>query len=162
MEPEKALQQVVVAPSLSKATQKAIAQDLVTKVTDGSVDSMQAFIQVKAVAEICEMFLKNEEIQNLTMTSVARCGKELPEFNGAKVALATSTRYDYETSKDPEYISLSLQKKEIEAKLKAREMFLKALDDSVDILDKATGEICSILPPVKKQTQTLRVTFAKQ
>ena len=65
MEPEKALQQVVVAPSLSKATQKAIAQDLVTKVTDGSVDSMQAFIQVKAVAEICEMFLKNEEIQNL-------------------------------------------------------------------------------------------------
>lgn len=98
MEAEKSLQQIVVSPSLSKTTQKTIAQDLVTKVIDGSVDSMQAFIQVKAVAEICEMFLKNEEIQNLTMTSVARCGKELPEFNGAKVALATSTRYDYETS----------------------------------------------------------------
>lgn len=162
MEAEKALQQVMVAPSLSKATQQNIAQDLVAKVVDGSVDPMQAFIQVKAVAEVCDMFLKNEDIVNRTMFSVTRCGNDLPQFNGAKVALTSSTRYDYETSQDPEYIALLTKKKDIETKLKAREMFLKALDDSVDIVDRETGEVRTILPPTKKQSQTLRVTFAKQ
>ena len=162
MEANDALQEVIVAPSLSKATQSIIAENLAVRVINGFVDPMQAFIQVKAISEICSQFLKNEEILNRTMGVVARCGNDIPIFNGAKVALTTTTRYDYESSRDPEYISLLRQKEALEAKLKAREMFLKAVDDSVDFIDKSTGEVRTIFAPAKKQSQTLRVTFAKQ
>lgn len=162
MDTNNALQEVMAAPSLSKAAQSTIAQDLVSQVLGGTVDPMQAFIQIKAVAEVCDMFLKNDEIVSRTMGAVARCGKELPVFNGAKVALTTTTRYDYESSQDPEYLSLMRQKKAIDSKLKAREMFLKAIDDSVDFLDKETGEVRTVFAPAKTQSKSLRVTFAKQ
>lgn len=162
MEANNALQQVIVAPSLSKATQSTIAQDLIAQVMTGMVDPMQAFIQIKAVAEVCEMFLKDADIISKTMGAVARSGENLPSFNGAKVALTNSTRYDYASSQDPEYIDLSRQKDEIATKMKAREMFLKSLDTQLDVLDRETGALTTIFPPEKKQSQTLRVTFAKQ
>lgn len=162
MDTNNALQEVMSSPSLSKTSQTSIAQSLVQQVITGCVDPMQAFIQIKAISEVCDMFLKNEEIVNLTTGAVASCGKEIPGFNGAKVALVNTTRYDYESSQDSEYNELIRQKKEIDTKLKAREMFLKAIDESVDFIDKVTGEVRTIFAPTKKQSQTLRVTFAKQ
>ena len=116
-----ALQQVLVAPSLSKATQ-----------------GMQAFIQIKAIAEVCDLFLKNENIVSATQSAVSRYGKDVPTFSGAKVTLASTSRYDYESSQDPEYHALLEQKEQISAKIKAREMFLKTIDDSIDVVDKET------------------------
>lgn len=161
METNTSLQQVMVAPSLSKATQGLVANDLVAKVVTGEIDPMQAYIQVKAIADVCGMFLKNESIVSMTQGEVARCGKDVPSFNGAKVTLTSTTRYDYESSQDPEYLSLIKQKEAIEAKMKSREMFLKTIDDSVDFVDRETGAVQTIFAPAKKQSQTLRVTFAK-
>lgn len=162
MEANNALQQVMVAPSFSKATQATIANDLVSQVKSGNVDPMQAFIQIKAIAEICDQFLKDDEIVSLTMGAVARNENNLPVFNGAKVSLTNSTRYDYGSSRDPEYLELLRQKDIISDKMKAREMFLKALDTQIDIVDRESGELKTIFPPEKKQSKTLRVTFAKQ
>lgn len=161
MESNNTLQQIFVAPSFSKATQGMVANDLVAKVINGEVDPMQAYIQVKAIAEVCDLFLKNDNIVNLTQEAVSLCGKEIPAVNGAKVTLTTTSRYDYESTKDPEYLSLVSQKEQVAAKIKAREMFLKSIDDSIDFVDRDSGEVHTIYAPVKKQSQTLRVTFAK-
>ena len=162
MEANTALQNVIVAPSLSKAAQSAVADSLVSQVVEGSVDPMQAYIQVKAIAEVCKQFLDNPEILSRTHAAVAKAGKNVPVFNGAKVCLSTTTRYDYASSKDPEYIELSRQKEIIEEKIKARQMFLKSIDYSIDFIDKTTGEVRTIFQPSSTQTKTLRVTFAKQ
>lgn len=162
MEANNALQQVMSAPSLSKATQATIAEDLVSQVKQGVIDPMQAFIQIKAIAEVCDQFLKNDEIVSMTIGAVARNEGNLPVFNGAKVSLANTTRYDYESSRDPEYINLIRQKEIIADKMKAREMFLKSLDTQIDVVNRESGELITILPPEKKQSKTLRVTFAKQ
>lgn len=162
MEANKALQNVIVAPSMSKAAQTSLAESLVAQVVEGSVDPMQAFIQIKAIAEVCKQFLDNPEILNRTRTAIVKAGKSVPVLNGAKVTLATTTSYDYESSNDPEYIELSRQKEAIENKIKARQMFLKSIDDSIDVVDKKTGELRTIFQPSKTQKQTLRVSFAKQ
>lgn len=162
MEANQALQQVIVAPSLSKATQATIAGELVARVKSGEVDPMQAFIQVKALAEVCEQFLKNEEIVEMTTDAIERCEDKLPVFNGAKVSITNTTRYDYESSNDPEYKSLLERKDNISSKLKARETFLKSLSDEMKVVDNTTGEVIILTPPMKKQSQSLRVTFAKQ
>lgn len=162
MEANTALQNVIVAPSLSKAAQSTLAESLVSQVVEGSVDPMQAFIQIKAIAEVCKQFLDNPEILNRTRTAVAKSGKLAPTFNGAKVSLSTTTRYNYESCMDPEYAELIRQKEIIADKIKAREMFLKSIDDSIDIVDKATGKPITIYQPSMTQSPTLRVLFAKQ
>lgn len=162
MEMNNALQEVIVAPSLSKATQSTIAEDLIAQVMTGMVDPMQAFIQIKAIAEVCEMFLKDAGIVEKTMDTVASYDGNLPALNGAKVTLTSTTRYDYASSRDPEYLELARQKEDVANKMKAREMFLKTLESEIDVLNRETGELATIFPPVKNQSKSLRVTFAKQ
>lgn len=161
MEATLTTQQLAIPATYSKANQSSIADGLIAQVVNGSVDPMQAYIQVKAIAEVCEQFLKSDEIVSRTQGAVARNEGNLPSFDGAKVLLANTTRYDYATSQDPEYLDLSRQKDAIVAKMKAREMFLKTIDDTLDYVDRETGEVRTIFAPARKTTKTLRVTFAK-
>jgi hypothetical protein len=161
METNNALQEVFVAPSLSKATQASVVADLVAQVKNGNVDPMKAFIQVKAIAEICKQFLEDVDVVSATMTAVGKAGKEVPDFNGAKVGLTNTTRYDYDACFDSEYAKLVALKETIATKIKAREMFLKTIEDSIDFVDKETGEMRTIFAPEKTTSKSLRVTFAK-
>lgn len=162
METNNALQQVISSPSFSKAYQQELVDSLISKVEDGLVDPMKAYIQVKAVMEVCKSFLESDAVVNATSDAVATCGDNLPDFNGAKVSFATTTRYDYSSSNDRQYLELLAQKTSIATKLKAREMFLKSIDESIDCLDNETGEVVTIFAPKQTQSRTLRVNFAKR
>lgn len=161
MEENKALQNIISAPVLTKEAQANVATDLVAQVTNGNIDPLAAFVQMKAVGEVVEQFLKNADIVALTQAATAERGKDA-QFGGAKVAIAYTTRYDYNSSGDNEYAELVRAKEEIDTKIKARQMFLKSITDSVDVVDRATGEMVTINAPVPTKSSTLRVTFAKQ
>ncbi len=146
--------------NLTKDSQTTLAENLVAQVLDGSVDSVAAFLQIKAIAEVCEQFLKNPKICDTVQKAVVVRGKDAA-FCGGKIGMSNTTRYDYASSGDPQYIALVKEKDAITTKLKAREMYLKALTDEQDVLDKETGEVIHIIPPTKTVSQSLRVTFDK-
>ena len=81
---------------------------------------------------------------------------------GAKVGITFTTRYDYMSSNDAEYAELMRAKEDIDTKIKARQMFLKSVTDTMDVLDRTTGEVVTINAPIPTKSSTLRVTFAKQ
>ena len=146
--------------NLTKESQTTLAESLVSQVINGSVDSVAAYLQIKAIAEICEQFMKNPAICNAVQSAVAVRGKDA-NFAGGKISLSSTTRYDYASSGDQQYLALVKQKEDIANKIKAREMYLKAITEQQDILDRESGEVISILPPVKNVSQSLRVTFDK-
>lgn len=146
--------------NLTKDSQATLAESLVAQVVNGSVDSVAAFLQIKAISEVCEQFLKNAQICDAVQKAVVDRGKDAA-FCGGKIGLSNTTRYDYASSGDPQYISLIKQKEDIASRIKAREMYLKALTDEQDVLDKSTGEVIHIIPPAKNVSQSLRVTFDK-
>ena len=161
MEETTTLQKFISAPVLSKEAQANVAADLVAQVVNGNVDPITAFVQMKAVGEVAEQFLKNADIVALTQAAAAERGKDA-QFGGAKVGITYTTRYDYISSGDAEYAQLMREKEDIDTKIKARQMFLKSVTDTMDVVDRATGELVTINAPVPTKSSTLRVTFAKQ
>lgn len=66
MEETTTLQKFISAPVLSKEAQANVAADLVAQVVNGNVDPITAFVQMKAIGEVAEQFLKNADIVALT------------------------------------------------------------------------------------------------
>lgn len=160
MESNNSLVAFVSSANLSKESQANLAESLVAQVTDGKVDAVAAFVQIKAIAEVCNQFMKNPAIGEAVQSAVLVRGKDAA-FGGAKVGVSSTTSYDYASSGDPQYLELIKQKDSIASKLKAREMFLKAITDDQTIVDNETGAIVTITPPAKTISQSLRITFDK-
>lgn len=156
-----ALQAIAQSALISKAAQAATVDDLVAQVTGGQVDPIQAFVQMKAVCEIAGQFLKNPDIVSLTQGEAITRGKDA-SLGGAKIGVAYTTRYDYSMCGDAEYDALMREKENLDAKIKAREMFLKSIPEKVDVVDRETGELVSICAPLATKSSSIRVTFAKQ
>jgi len=62
MESNNSLVAFVSTANLSKEAQGNLADSLVAQVTEGKVDAITAFVQIKAIAEVCEQFMKNPSI----------------------------------------------------------------------------------------------------
>lgn len=146
--------------NLTKESQASLAESLVSQVIDGSVDSVAAYLQIKAIADVCKQFMENPAICNAVQSAVAVRGKDA-NFAGGKIGVSNTTRFDYASSGDPQYIALVKQKEDIANKIKAREMYLKAITEQQDVLNRETGEVITIMPPVRSVSQSLRVTFDK-
>ena len=113
MEETTTLQKFISAPVLSKEAQANVAADLVAQVVNGNVDPITAFVQMKAIGEVAEQFLKNADIVALTQAAAVERGKDA-QFGGAKVGITFTTRYDYMSSNDAEYAELMRAKEDID------------------------------------------------
>ena len=76
MEETTTLQKFISAPVLSKEAQANVAADLVAQVVNGNVDPITAFVQMKAIGEVAEQFLKNADIVALTQAAAVERGKD--------------------------------------------------------------------------------------
>lgn len=161
MEQVTAMQKFISAPVLSKEAQSNVAEDLVAQVINGDVDPVQAFVHMKAIGEVVDIFLKHPEVIATTQSAVAEVGKKT-EYAGATIAISNTTRYDYASSGDQEYAELMRQKEDIDTKIKARQMFLKSISGNIDVVNRETGEMVTVNAPIPTVSSTLRVTFAKQ
>ena len=161
MEETTAMQKIISVPLLSKEAQSSVVTELVAQVVNNNVDPVQAFVQMKAIGEVVEQFLKNADIVALTQAAIAEPGKSAV-YAGAKVGITQTTRYDYSSSGDREYAELLRQKEDIDTKIKARQMFLKSVKSQMDVVDRTTGEVVTIVTPIPTISSSLRVTFSKQ
>lgn len=160
---ENALVQIIGrAVPFTKENQKATAQTLVTKVVEGEADPIQVFSTVKALVECLTIFLKDKDVVDSTIAACERYGKTGALYNGANLCVAeVGVKYDYSACNDPEWDDLSKQRAELDAKIKARETFLRGIPREATILNEDTGEITKVVPPIKTSSTSVKVTFAK-
>lgn len=160
---ENALVQIIGrAIPFTKENQRATAQTLVSKVVEGETDPIQAFSTVKALVECLTIFLKDKDVVESTIAACEKYGHAGALFNGANLCVAeVGVKYDYSACNDPEWDDLSKQRAEIDAKIKARETFLRGIPREATILNEDTGEITKIVPPIKSSSTTVKVTFAR-
>ena len=67
--------------------------------------------------------------------------------------------YDYSVCNDPVYNAYLASLKELQAKMKEREGFLKSVPDNTTIVDDNTGEIITLHPAVKMAKQSYTIKF---
>lgn len=76
MSATQALREVAQSIILSKEAQTATVNDLVAQVKGGNVDPLQAYVQMKAIAEMADQFIKHPDIVSLTQGEVLSRGKD--------------------------------------------------------------------------------------
>ena len=160
---ENALVQIIGrAVPFTKENQKATAQTLVTQVVEGEADPIHAFSTVKALVECLTIFLKDKGVVETTIAACEQYGKSGALYNGANLCVTeVGVKYDYSTCEDPEWNDLMAQKSELDAKIKARETFLRGIPREATIVNEETGEVKKIFPPTKTSTTSVKVTFAR-
>lgn len=146
----------------TRENQNATAQNLVAKVVGGDADPITVFSTIKAMVECLSIFLKSKEVVDATINACEKYGTSGANYNGANLCVAeVGVKYNYSTCNDPEWNELSKQKADLEAKLKARETFLRGIPGKQTILNEETGEVSTIYPPTKTSSTTVKVTFGK-
>lgn len=147
----------------SKTEQKKMANALVSKVTDGNINPIDAVIQMKSLSETINAFLKSEEIKDAVIIECEKYGKgERPCYNGAILQLKeTGVNYDFSVCNDPVYSRLIKQRDDIDQQCKEREKYLKAISKPKAEIDEDSGEVFILNPPSKQSTTSYSITFKK-
>lgn len=146
----------------TKETQKATAIAMAEKVTNGDVEPISTYTAAKAMSDCLAQFLKDEGVVSTTINAVEKYGRTGASCNGANLCIAeVGVKYDFSVCQDPEWDELSKQKAEIDAKMKAREKFLRSIPDKQIIVNDETGEMATVYPPAKTSSTSVKVTFSK-
>jgi hypothetical protein len=131
------------------------AHDMAALVQQGHVDP----IQVRVLISAWEKAFKSLKtaIEPEVAREAEKHGKSF-EFMGAKCEwVPTYTEYDY--SRDVTWENLKQAVEKATEKRKEREAFLKTVKEPFKQVDEETGEVMQIYPPVKKQTEGLKITI---
>ena len=148
--------------ALSKSKQNDFAQNLIDSVTNGDVDPIAAFCQIKGLYDSLALFLKSEDVREVVETAKEKWGNEPAVYSGAKLTISESgVKYDYSCCCDEIWNRLSREKAALDTMMKEREMFLRGIKKQVTIVDEETGAVDTIYAPLRSSSSCIKVTFAK-
>ena len=136
----------------TKAQVNSFVEKTVALVKDGIYDALRLKAQITSIKKACEDI--DAAIKADYIDAAIKYGVKSFEIYGVKIELSDNigTRYDYSNCGDKIYDSACKIKKE-------REGVLKALKNSISIVDADTGEVYKITPPVKYSSEGIKVTL---
>ena len=135
----------------NKAGIKLFAEAIVTGLMNGDVDPLDVRAKIDAIEKIIKAVKDDEQFRDVVLDHADQWGEKSFEHNGVKFTKAESARYDF--SADETWRGLKERESNAAHARKEREAILKALKEPTEV----DGEMS--IPPVKKSTTTVRVTF---
>jgi hypothetical protein len=143
----------------STSTQIDVFSDgVIQSVREGEINPLTVLVQLRAMEQASERILK--EIKANIMAEADKYPGKSFEYMGNQLTKAEhGTKYDYSVCCDPILNELLTEQEKIAAKVKARQERLKAQTTPETIIDPTSGEIVTVIPPVKKSTSGLNVNI---
>lgn len=144
----------------AKANEVAIfSKQLIQSVKNGEVNPLELLVILRSLEAVSE--LVREEIEENILTEADRFSEKVIERFGARIEKCdVYTKYMYETCKDSEWESMDSELRSLQHKMKEREKFLRALINPMTIVDRDSGEVSEVRPPVKKSKAGVKVFLA--
>lgn len=144
----------------TKDQRASFAADLINRIDNGDVDPLTVHLQIKCVEDIVKQVTSNTNYRNSLITAAETHGQKSFLLHNAKFEIKeTGVKYDFSQCNDPEYAELSAQLEDLNAKLKARQDFLKTVPSKgLDVIVEG-GEVVTVYPPSKSSTTNVAVTL---
>ena len=140
--------------SNAKEIGRALVESICHDVAEGNINPLKQLVVLKSLETAIDEIKQN--ILEAGIEEVRKYGKEA-ELNGYRISIINAgAKYDYSNCNHPVYNELSKKAAEIKAELTDIEKFLKSLKAPLEMLDKETGEIYIIYPPVYSSKETLK------
>jgi len=143
----------------TKAERQSFSKQIIEAVESGRYNPIDIHLQLKAMDDIIKTITANESYKEALIDAACKEGNKFSRSNADLQVTEAGTKYDYSVCNDPEHDQLSTELNELMAKIKERELFLKALPSSgIDVITK-DGEAVKAYPPTKSSTTTIKVIF---
>lgn len=144
--------------STSKEGINKFSQLVIDEVKEGREDALKVALFMKTIKEIAEGV--NKELADDYLKEASKYGEKSFSHLGAEISVApVYTAYDYEACNDPVWNDLMRIVINAGEQMKEREKFLRALPGSTTIVIENTGEAVTIVPPVKKQREGIKISI---
>jgi len=131
------------------------AKGIIESVQNGDANPIEVLVLLRALEAVSETV--RDSIKGNIESAADRYNEKTFEVFGARVEKADFGKYDYSTSGDKEWELFKVAEDTAASARKDREAFLRTLKEPMDVLDKETGEVTTIRPPLKKPNNGLRV-----
>ena len=164
-----------------------VAKEIAHQVKEGIVDPIQVYIALKRVAKIEELCLDSQkgdkELREIILNKVRQSlngGKNIDMYGANLRIQATGTRYEFENCGDSVLNKLMEIEKEVKARIKQRQDFIKVTlppDDTKSLTIRSKKVIQegvpslvwsddefeeTIFPPIKLAGESVICTFKKE
>ena len=141
----------------AKSDQIAIfSRQLIESVKNGDTNPLELLVILRALESVSKVV--RDEIHENIMTAADKYSEKTIEAFGAKIEKReVNTRYNYASAKDVEWERMDAEIKSLTDRIKEREKFLRALKEPMTVVDKETGEVTEIHPPMKTSESGLAV-----
>lgn len=155
---ENSIKKIGIFP-VTKQSQQELANSIIIPVLDGDVNPIEHVAKIRGLYDTLKKVLDDDRIKDSVITETEKYGKST-SWNGCEITLKEiGVSYDYSVCNDPVYNAYLASLKELQAKMKEREGFLKSVPDNTTIVDDNTGEIITLHPAVKMAKQSYTIKF---
>lgn len=124
-----------------------LAEAHANQIADQGYDLLKVFVELKRY----QVYLGeiNKHLQAKALDKAKQEGKKSFEYANAKVQVQNRTKYNYE--KDEKWSEIDAEINELKKRRKERETLLKKVSkDYTEIVDEETGEIETLMAPIKE------------
>lgn len=144
--------------STSRTGIDVFSDQIIQAVKEGEINPLQVRIWIKTMEEIIER-VKKETSEN-QLREADKWSEQKFQYLGATIEKAdVKTEYDYSVCGDIDYELFEVALNTAKESLEDRKKFLRSLKEPMDILDKDSGEVRTVRPPLKKSTAGLKVSI---
>lgn len=151
--------------SYSALTQLASTRDemerftasVIDSVKNGEVSPIKILMQLRAMEKVSEKIA--EGIKENVLNEADKYEKKFSLYGNEIEKAEFATKYNYAMTGDREWEKLDAAFKTAESNRKDRETFLRSLKEPMEVLDRDTGELMVIRPPLKTSVSGLKISF---
>ena len=141
-----------------KEQRRLFIEQTVDSVVNGNVDVKKVHLQIKAMEEIIKGIQDSSSYKDTLLDEALKHGKSFSYQNADWQIKEVGVSYDYTLCNDEELNALMDQNDQLTAQIKERQAFLKTLPvEGIIMVNKETGEVVKLRPPVKKSTTSVTV-----
>ena len=140
---------------LSKKEIEDVAiEDIKTVIEQDKFDLLKVLIELKRYNVYINTLIS--ELKEPALEKAKEIGEKKFKYENAKVWITKRVSFDY--SNDKTWSQLHDNMTNIKSKLKEHQELLKQLDsETTEIIDKETGEVIEVTPPIKKEESGLMI-----
>lgn len=131
---------------------------MVEAIENGEVNPLELYANLKKASKIIDSVLDTETVKEAITREYQKFGKKEVDYRGVTFVQSESgVKFDYSGCNDTVINELEAEKKELDAKIKERQKFLKNLPvDGIVNVDENTGDINTLYPPSRSSVTIIK------
>lgn len=135
-----------------------MANNAISAIIEGDIDPITAHINISRMEAAIAKVKADERVRDITLRELAKYGKKQSFGDCTLEECEAGVKYDYSICGDSELAELENAKFMLDAKIKARQQFLKHIPIS-GMASPETGEL--VYPPARSSKTIIKTTFKK-